>query len=134
VLASNPILRRDRCSSILGGRRKVSKVVSVGRLQHRRPPDLPSAGARGTRPAVDLAGAWRQHAVRAGAREGIKIHPRGPAQVRFGFSVRRASGLQALRRTTTLPIFEKFFLGANTACAASTSARLARAKLRSRAS
>ena len=109
VLASNPILRESLLLD-LGGRRKVSKIVPsivYNTVDH---PIFPSAGARYTT-SVDLAGLGGNTQYVQVRGEGIKYIPLG-ARRKFAFGFRgEAQWIKPYGATTTLPIFEKFFLG-----------------------
>jgi outer membrane protein insertion porin family len=107
VLASNPVLRESLLLD-LGGRRKVSKIVPSVVYNTVDHPIFPSAGARYTA-SVDLAGLGGNTQYVQVRGEGIKYIPVGR---KFSFGFRgEAQWIKPYGATTTLPIFEKFFLG-----------------------
>jgi outer membrane protein insertion porin family len=109
VLASNPILRESLLLD-LGGRRQVSKIVPSVVYNTVDHPIFPSAGARYTT-SVDLAGLGGNTQYVQVRGEGIKYVPLG-ARRKFAFGFRgEAQWIKPFGATTTLPIFEKFFLG-----------------------
>ena len=107
MLASNPILRESLLLD-LGGRRKVSKIVPSVVYNTVDHPIFPSAGARYTA-SVDLAGLGGNTQYVQVRGEGIKYIP---LNRKFAFGFRgEAQWIKPYGATTTLPIFEKFFLG-----------------------
>ena len=109
VLAANPVLRESLLLD-LGGRRKVSKIVPSVVYNTVDSPIFPNAGARLTA-AVDLAGLGGNTQYVQVRGEGIKYVPLG-SRHKFAFGFRgEAQWIKPYGATTTLPIFEKFFLG-----------------------
>ena len=109
VLAASPYLR-DSLLLDQGGRRTVSKISPSVVFNTVNQPIFPTAGTRYTR-GVGRRRARRQHRLhRRRAREGIWYIPVDARACRSACAPRRSTSARTARRST-LPIFEKFFLG-----------------------